>query len=204
VDGKTGFAERSGKLVISPQWDQAFDFTEGLALVCIGECDGDHQMGYRVTKAFDREPVEQTFKYGYVDESGRLVINPTFEEAEPFHEGLAAVCSGKGCYYSYPKKEGAEAKWGYIDKSGKAVIPPQFDSVGEFHEGLAWIIVGGRYGYIDKVGKFVINPQYDWAVNFEDGVAAVAVKTQADKDTLPTYKRGYIDREGKYIWQPSN
>jgi hypothetical protein len=51
-------------------------------------------------------------------------------------------------------------------------------------------------------GKFVINPQYTWAYNFEDGVAQVGVRVGTDKDT-PT-KYGYIDKQGKYIWQPSN
>jgi hypothetical protein len=202
VDGKTGFADRSGKLVINPQWDEAFPFTEGLALVCVGECDADHRLGTRWGKDFQPERLEQTFKYGYVDESGRLAINPMYEGASLFHDGLAAVCVGKGCYMSYPKKEGAEAQWGYIDKSGKTVISPQFDSAGDFHEGLSSASVGGKYGYIDMNGKFVINPQYTWANNFEDGVAQVAVRLGMDKDA-PT-KYGYIDKQGKYIWQPSN
>jgi WG repeat protein len=204
VDGKTGFVDRSGKLAITPQWDEAFRFTEGLALVCVGECDADHRLGYRLGENLHQEPLEQTFKYGYVDESGRLAINPTYEAAGLFHEGVAAVCLGKGCYSSYPKKEGLEAKWGYIDRAGRTLISPQFDSAGEFHEGLASVSVGGKYGYIDKAGQFVVNPQYYVGLEFNDGVAQVGVKIEAGKDTPAQYKFGYIDKTGRFIWQPSN
>ena len=38
--------------------------------------------------------------YGYVDIDGQWVIAPRFESAQPFSEGLAAVCQG--------------GLWGYI------------------------------------------------------------------------------------------
>ena len=44
-------------------------------------------------------------KWGYIDSSGKLVINPQFDEARGFSEGLARINQG--------------GKWGYIDTSGK-------------------------------------------------------------------------------------
>jgi hypothetical protein len=202
VGGKAGYIDRAGKLVVNPQYDQAADFSEGLALVCVGQCDQEHWQGYRYTKSWETEPIEQTFKYGYIDETGKMVINPMFEAAESFSEGLAGVCVGHGCYYSSPsdklKKEKEEEKWGYIDKTGTIVIPPQFKYARGFHDGLAVVCVGDKYGYIDKTGKFVINPQFDSAMEFDNGVASVMMKV-ADK-----YQSGYIDQSGKYIWPPSN
>ena len=62
-------------------------------------------------------------KYGFIDKSGKVVIEPQFDDAEDFSEGLAQV--------------GKDGKWGFIDKSGKVVIEPQYDYVGDFSEGLA-------------------------------------------------------------------
>ena len=62
-------------------------------------------------------------KYGFIDKSGKMVIEPQFDGASDFSEGLAQV-----------EKDG---KWGFIDKSGKVVIEPQFDWVSDFSEGLA-------------------------------------------------------------------
>ena len=63
------------------------------------------------------------YGYGYIDKSGKVVIEPQFDEERAFSEGLAQV-----------EKDG---KWGFIDKSGKVVIEPQFDWVSDFSEGLA-------------------------------------------------------------------
>ena len=64
--------------------------------------------------------VKQNNKYGYIDKTGKIVIQPQFDEANAFYEGLASVEKNK--------------KWGYIDKTGKIVIQPQFDLAGNFFE----------------------------------------------------------------------
>ena len=55
-------------------------------------------------------------KWGYIDKSGKIVIEPQFDDASSFSEGLAAVCLGDYC----PLR----GKWGYIDKSGEYVWEP--------------------------------------------------------------------------------
>jgi WG containing repeat len=55
---------------------------------------------------------------------------------------------------------------------------------------------------IDKNGKFVINPQYNYASKFENGFAEVGVKDSSTE--FRSDKFGYIDKTGKYIWQPSD
>jgi hypothetical protein len=202
VGGKTGFVDETGKLIINPQWDTAYPFVEGLAMVCVGECDAEHLLGYRYTKNFQRIQLEQTYKFGFIDESGKLAINPNYEEARNFSEGLAAVCLGNGCYFGLDKKDQPH-KWGYIDKTGVMVISPQFDSADEFKEGLASVSIGGKWGYIDKQGRFVIYPQYDVTSAFEKGYARIGVKASGKEDENK-YKFGYIDKAGKHVWEPSD
>jgi hypothetical protein len=50
---KTGFIDKTGKIIINPQFDDAWGFREGLAKVWIGK------------------------KLGYVDKTGKYVWNPT-------------------------------------------------------------------------------------------------------------------------------
>lgn len=85
-------------------------------------------------------------KWGYIDRTGKIAIQPQFEAAQPFSEGLAAVKSGK---------------WGYINTKGEFVINPQFDGADRFSEGLAFVENNGQVGFINPSGKIVITQQYD-------------------------------------------
>jgi WG containing repeat len=76
VGGKYGYIDRSGKMVIPPQFKEAGSFSEGLAIIRLN----------------DKE-------WGYIDTSGKLVINgEEFGLAREFSEGLAAV-TGKNDKY---------------------------------------------------------------------------------------------------------
>ena len=81
-----------------------------------------------------------------MDKSGKVKINPQFDHAGEFSEGLAVVWIGD--------------KWGFIDKSGQYKINPQFDYAQEFSEGLAGVRIGDKWGYIDKSGQ-LIEPQQE-------------------------------------------
>ena len=88
--------------------------------------------------------IKQNDKYGYIDKTGKVVIEPQYERASDFSEGLAAIA--------------VEKKWGYIDTTGKTVIEPQFDAAGKFTDDLAPVKVEKKTGYIDKTGKYIWNP----------------------------------------------
>ena len=161
---KMGYINRSGEVVIQPQFDYALPFTEGLAVACI---------------------YGNSRKCGYIDETGKFVISPQFGDALRFSEGLAAVM--------------IENKFGYIDKTGKYIINPQFSSgpgrinpFSTFSGGLGLVRVADKFGYIDKSGKISINPQFENAMPFFDGLAAVRIGD----------KWGYIDTEGKISINP--
>src|SRR5438445_12001692 len=89
-------------------------------------------------------PVRVNGKYGYITKSGKIAINPQFDDVGRFAEGLAPVRMGR--------------MWGYIDSQGKLAINPQFDVADPFSDGAALIGTNLRFGYIDKAGKIVINP----------------------------------------------
>lgn len=122
--------------------------------------------------------VQQGGKYGFVDRDGKIVINPQFDRAGDFAEGLAPVRLGN--------------KWGFVGTDGKYTVNPQFDDAGGFVDGLAAVRLGDQWGYIGKDGKFVINPQFGLAFRFVDGRARV----------WSNGKFGFIDKSGKYTANP--
>jgi hypothetical protein len=140
-------------------------------------------------------PVKQDGKYGFIDKTGKIIINPQFNNARSFSEGLASVCIGGNGFLCQG------GNWGFIDKTGKIIINPQFDFAFPFSEGLANVNIGNKYGYIDKTGKIVINPQFDDADDFSEGLASVC--KGGNGVSCEGGKWGYIDKTGKYIWNPT-
>lgn len=145
-DGKFGYMDRSGRVVIEPKYQYAGAFHEGLA------------------------PVKDNGLFGFINESGEMVIPPQFKSAyaSAFVDGLAAV--------------GMQPLWGYIDTSGKFAIPPRFERASDFREGLAAVQLDGKWGFIDRSGKLVAPPQYKIATAFNGGLAPVCVpEARADR-----------------------
>ena len=67
-------------------------------------------------------------KYGFVDRSGKVAINPQFDYAGPFSQDLAPVR--------------VEEKWGYINNTGTFSVNAQFEEAGPFMDGIAPVKVG--------------------------------------------------------------
>lgn len=124
-----------------------------------------------------------TYRYGFIDKTGREVITRKYDYAGRFSEGLAFVVEN--------------GKSGYIDKKGIMVLS-LYDKVpfdlsngigGEFSEGLAPFCMDGRCGYIDKTGHFVIERQFESAEPFSEELALVSKEGN----------RGYIDKTGRLL-----
>ena len=90
------------KYVIKPQFDDAEDFSEGLARVFIydqGRYGYINREGQVVAKQFDDARsfseglarVEIDSKWGYINKAGQVVIKPQFDYADDFSEGLTLV-----------------------------------------------------------------------------------------------------------------
>ena len=114
-------------------------------------------------------------KYGYKDNSGKIIIQPKYDYAWSFSEGLGRV-----------KQNG---KWGYIDNTGKVVVELKYDDTRGFSEGLSAVIQNGKWGFIDKTGKEIVTPKYENAYSFDEGLAGVQQNG----------KWGYIDQMGKVV-----
>ncbi|MBO4598873.1 MAG: WG repeat-containing protein [Bacteroidaceae bacterium] len=134
-------------------------------------------------------PAAVNDKCGFIDQTGKWIIQPKYYYAEKFAKnGLAHVIiltNNNGRSYCHDS---------WIDKTGKEI--PQtlkFEYDTDFADnGLAVIIKDDKYGYIDKAGKIVINPQFKHAGCFANGLAAVKIKD----------KYGYIDKTGKIVIEP--
>ena len=119
-------------------------------------------------------------KWGFVDKTGKTVIQPQFEETGNFSEGLCAVKDENG-------------NWNYIDKKGIAKIDKNFNSAFEFLNGKAIVsdLFEEKFGIIDIEGKFIVEPKLDSIVYDKKDFL---IKKEG--------KWGWVDATGKMIIEP--
>lgn len=189
-DEAWGYARGDGTLAIAPQFERAYRFVEGRALV---RRDG---------------------RYGFIDTSGAAVIPPTYAAARPFSEGRAPVRPDS--LWGFVDRAGTmviepQFRWAArpaVDSlsptvpdslapapqaSGPTLVPP-IGPTTYFSEGRARIRRDGRWGFIDRAGEVVIPPRFARAGSFRDGLARVRF---ADGRT------GYVTRDGTVVWPPT-
>lgn len=206
-DGQWGYMDRTGVVVVSPRFDDAFGFSDGLALV------------------------RQDDRYGYIDRAGQLAIAPRFEDAWHFTDGRApAKMDGQwglidaegtmvetfddssGAFAGTPnlrvdprvlvdredttgtpRRVRVDGQYGYRGADGAMTVEPRFDEAWYFVQGRARVLQDGQWGYIDPSGTFVVEPRFDRAWDFADGLALVQ---QGES-------YGYIDTSGAFVWAPT-
>jgi hypothetical protein len=101
-------------------------------------------------------------KRGFIDRIGEWAIEPVYDYASPFSQGLAPVSMN--------------GRWGFIDKSGKVVIKMKRGHNGRsFHDGLAGVRKNDQWGFIDQTGRWAIKPCYRKIDRFSFGVCSVKV-----------------------------
>lgn len=119
-------------------------------------------------------PVKTASGYGYIDGSGRWVIDPVYEQAGAFENGRALVVDQKTGYYAY------------IDRSGEVLFTfPDCDSPSRFGEFISYESRGRRY-FLDKDLKPVPLPE-DFFNPYKQGDWFI----QELPDPSPTVPGGY-------------
>lgn len=209
VNGRWGYADPGGKVVIAARFDAARPFANGMARVGV------------VDEELPEIGASPNIKWGYIDERGGVLVELRYAVLRDFAEGLAAAAvldTGQPERGMSGRKR-RNLKWGYVDGRGREVIPVQFLDAGDFAEGLAPVNSGGaggagegslcglpaNYGYVDRTGAFVIKPQFASAAKFENGRARVSVgRTHYAGRCLccgPRFvgRHGFVDRAGTFV-----
>ncbi len=186
---KWGFVDKTGKIVINPQFKAVSYFSDGLCGVKSDDGrwgfinrEGTITINYQFDETSDFRNnkciVMSSNKYGVIDKEGKYIINPQFSDM--VIDGDIFLVNQDG-------------KWGWCDKDGKLIINPQFTNAFPFNgQNITSVQSGNSYGYIDKNGEILINPQFDVAMPFNGKLALVV---SADKI-------GFIDKDGKYAINP--
>jgi hypothetical protein len=130
-------------------------------------------------------PMKENAKWGYMDETGKVVITPAYDYTWDFTEGLGRI-----------KTQG---KYGFVNEKGEMIIPPSFAFADDFKDGYARVNTSDVTtttvlydGYDLSSGWTFVNPQgvvfsqtFAKAEWLRDGIAQV--KDDAEYETPWTY-----------------
>lgn len=199
---KWGYADRNGNIKIECIYDGALPFAYGVAFVrlddyyilintggkIVNEKNGVRK--YYIVSNMEHSLPVGTFddknklawvsiagKYGFINTSGKVKIEASFDGVSDFKQGLARVRKGNNEYFINKKgnKVGASFEqvrsfteglaavksnsgWGFINLSGRMAVEYKFDAVTDFNGGYALVKMGMAYGVIDKNGRYVVSP----------------------------------------------
>ena len=226
---KWGCLSYDGKLTIPIKYDRLTDFNGGYALA---ELD---KKFYVLDKKGTETPVDapdikeikhfseglgiievKGKKWGFVDDNGKIAIEPQYKGVGYFSAGLAWARTADG-KIGYINKKGewviepqfyavkafdlesglaaieADNRWGYVDTKGNIIFFDETEKIYNFSEGLAIGRKNGKIGFLNNKGQWAIQPQFDSARPFKNGYAAAEIKNLW----------GIIDKEGNWIVKPT-
>lgn len=159
IKGKIGVEKEDGGFALKPNYDWV-DFPQSSPSKWIACALANKEAGFGfVSREGDEMPqkyvrvspfkeglaaVQTQDGWGFIDETGKLVIPCRFQLAKDFSDGLAAVNLNK--------------KWGYVDKKGTLVVEPVFDSAGNFQHGLARVRSRSYYWGVLRKEKLTKSP----------------------------------------------
>ncbi len=193
---KWGYMERTGRVVIPPQFDDEGDFFGGFAKVAAdGHWGYINEAGrFVIPRQFEHAgdfkeglaPVQSGRRWGFIDTSGKFVIPAQFQAASDFSEGLAQFeiwerisCGRIGSF----TKEDAPI-WVFRMHDAGPVIPS------------GCYPSQPRFGFVDKRGHIAVAPKLADASDFSEGLAVARPEQPSEP------KWGFIDKTGKMVIEP--
>jgi hypothetical protein len=213
-----GYCDKSRQIIIPCQYENAFPFAEGRAMVQLHKKVGfidetgkiiiPIQYDYLLDSHFFKNGLakvrlgnQDENAVGFIDKNGKVVVPLAHYLAMDFENGLARVAV----------LSGSQLKYGFYDNAGKLRIPLEY----------AWASNLDKNGYIytkdnpkasyyqeviDSQGKIILKPQnYQLLGSFKNGLAVFGqINEYFDKNQQKTkiQQLGYLNELGNLVIAP--
>ncbi|MBU8907626.1 WG repeat-containing protein [Desertibacillus haloalkaliphilus] len=120
-------------------------------------------------------------RWGYINEGGRFILKPRFDEANDFQDNGLAIVTEK-------------RKTGLIDQTGRFVLPPTYLSMLPFTEGRAIVMDEAGFKIIDELGRELTQKAYPLIKPFKGQRAIFTARTSSG-----SVQYGYLDVDGNEV-----
>lgn len=178
-NGKWGYINKNGAIIIQPQFSLCYNFSEGLAPASLknnlwGLIDSTGKfllqpIYYTITSVFAGIVCTQknmTDKWEILDIKKNTSIKTHFTRMNGFADSVSAA-------------RDTSNKWGFVNTRGQWVIMPTYTNAASFSEGLAAVEKDyAGWGFINKKGEWVIQPRFNRSGIFKNGLAMMEMGTE--------------------------
>lgn len=209
-NGRYGFMNGQGKLMIPSMYNEVGPFQEGLAVVSKDDKFGiidkknqvvvDFQYDEILEFVQNRAVVRKGDKYGVIDRLGKLIFPLIYEDISVRTDGLyEVILEGKGQFFDGEYQTQIVTEGPVISTFSQRMSQehPEFEFIGELDDqsNRAIVKMNGQLNYIDSTGKVMLSSNLEWfsdALNvakFHNGFAVYRKKE----------KYGLIDLNGKLV-----
>jgi hypothetical protein len=196
-EGKYGFIDFNGKWIAEAIYDDARDFSEGMAAVAIKTNNLVGQENSTVESIGNTS--DERFMWGFINDQGKVIAKTEYQKVESFSNGLAYV--QEPGYWQTTENH-------YIDKNGEKEITLPWQ----------WVLGGSRFkedgtAIIQRVSENnrvitltgVINTKGELVLPFEYrniSEATYGLRIATPNKEGPSLS-GIIDATGKWVVQPN-
>jgi len=146
VNGKVGYINRSGKLVVPARYEPTgrigIDAVTCPTINPAVSCWENRRVTWGRDFHDGRAAVRTGRGWQIIDGAGRELLARPAEQARDYSGGSGAVKTSKG--------------WQIIDTSGRELLARPVDDLGESQYGLRWFKASGKYGLVDEDGNIRI------------------------------------------------
>lgn len=195
-DDLWGFRFADGRVVIEPRFVMAQPFTAGGIAAVVDDTGWVYvdTSGNAVIRphAVDNGPdyfadgrarFVRDGLFGFFDTTGAIVIEPSYDFAQPFSNGVAAVCTGCSLRTVDEHTEVAGGLWGFADTTGTVIVSVEYERVRQDGKGLQ----GLRNGEWVPVGTSTaqdISPADTVHIHRNDELSEIRLVVVEDTDSL--------------------
>lgn len=192
--------DKTGKVIMESPYLYSYDFSENKTVVSDGSgksylFDENGDILFQIQGSIDRlsegmavirkDLENYRILCGYINDEGKVIIEPQYQWAEGFSEGRAFVGISEG-------------RFGIIDKEGKVVKEIQGDRISGLSEDTCIFVKTSsdnmdKYGYMTTNGEVILDAVYTDAYEFKDGLAIVNAASDYDN------KYGVINKAGEFV-----
>jgi hypothetical protein len=201
LNGKYGLVNKSGKIVIAPDFDSpekmeikcgfvAFEVGYGPVVIIdtTGKAVMPMESGITGILPCQKRITLGDNRYGMINFNRDTILPFKFSSAYLLPEGFCVASTFSG------PSSGYKNLYGLYDLNGKQVLPHAFERIDGFYCGRAIVEKNGKYGVIDNTGKELFYTDYGRIDRFSSNYALVYTKRRDGE-----IKIGVINRNGKEV-----